>query len=301
MKNVYIFFVLLTYLSLHSFSLSARTIQITPSIFNDNDMQIVDAFSSIEENNENRLKIRLQLYTSTNFKREILLTVDSRSTDAIDLGFDAVLSNDHPNDMYWMLDDEKLVIQAFNELKQDRVVPIGIKSMGDCSIEIRVDTIENPYPGMEVYLRDNTTLDTYDILNGSFDISLDKGQFNDKYALVFEPKVVIEEENAVAVENSVVVDEDLNVEVMHEFEQAEVLNEVRVFVGEYNELLRIKKPSETTLTSIAMFNMLGQQIEAWNSNLNTRDIDLPIHVSKGVHLVLMDTSDGRIMKKVIVK
>jgi hypothetical protein len=341
MKNIYIFFVLLAYVTLQSFGLHAKTTETTSFLSSDTHSSTTKStfinvispvftehgITSVEEdlsefdnnqinakqslfidqqlnsiaNYDSRLKIRLEFFTSKNYKREILLTIDERSTDAVDNGFEAVLNNDFPNDMYWVLDDEKFIIQAFGELKEDRVVPIGIKSMGDCTIQIKVATIENPYPDMEVYLRDNTTLDTYDILNGSFEIDLDQGQFNDKYSVVFEPKVVIEEENAVAVENSVVVEEDLYVAAMHESEQEEVLNEVRVFVGEYNELLRIKKPSETTLTSIAMFNMLGQQINAWNVNMNTNEIDLPIHVSRGIHLVLMDTSDGRIMKKVIVK
>lgn len=321
MKNIYIFFVLLTYLTLNSIALRANSIEIksvnssdhlntsiesaiiddsfefsnsSNSLFNElsvNEQQI----NSIA-NYDSRLKIRLEFFTSKNYKREILLTIDSRSTDAVDKGFDALLNNDFPNDMYWMLNEDKLVIQAFNELKKDRVVPIGIKSMGDCSIQIKVDTIENPYEGMEVYLRDNSTMDTYDIKNGVFEVALEEGQFNDKYAIVFVPKVQIEDE-AVEVINETEIEEIENEMIENE----EVINDLRVFVGGNNELLRIKKPEEMKLTSIAMFNLLGQQINTWNANLNSRDIDLPIHANKGVHLLLMDTSKGRIMKKVLIK
>jgi hypothetical protein len=304
MKNIYIFFVLLAYVTLNSFGLSAKTIETTSFLSGDTHsyttksalnyvMSTVLAEEAITY--DNRLKIRLEFFTSKNYKREILLTIDDRSTDAVDKGFDAILNNDYPNDMYWMLNDEKYVIQAFNELKEDRVVPIGIKSMGDCTIQIKVSTIENPYPGMEVYLRDNTTLDTYDILNSSFEIALDVGQFNDKYSVVFEPKLVIEEETAG------VVNEPENEEIQNEIDDTEVINDLRVFVSGDNEVLRIKKPVEMTLTNIAMFNLLGQQINTWNVNLNMNEIDLPIHGNRGIHLILMDTSKGRLMKKVIIK
>ena len=304
MKNIYVFFVLLAYLTLHSFCLSAKTVETTSFLSSDTNSYttkstLIDVISTVlaEEaiTYDNRLKIRLEFFTSKNYKREILLTIDDRSTDEVDNGFDAVLSNDFPNDMYWMLNDEKFVIQAFNELKEDRVVPIGIKSMGDCTIQIKVATIENPYPGMEVYLRDNTTLDTYDILNDSFEIALDEGQFNDKYSVVFEPKVVIEEEAAIAD-----IEENTE-EIQNEIDDTEVINDLRVFVSGNNEVLRIKKPVEMTLTNVAMFNLLGQQINAWNVDLNMNEIDLPIHVSRGIHLILMDTSKGRLMKKVIIK
>jgi hypothetical protein len=303
MKKFYIFFAFITYVTLHSFGLSAKTVETTSVNSSDTHSFItkstlINVIPSVLKEEvityDNRLKIRLEFFTSKNYKREILLTIDERSTDAVDNGFDAVLNNDFPNDMYWVLNDEKFVIQAFNELKEDRVVPIGIKSMGDCTIQIKVASIENPYPDMEVYIRDNTTLETFDILNGSFEIALEEGQFNDKYSVVFEPKVVIEEESAV-------VNEPENEEIQNEIENPEVINDLRVFVGNNNELLRIKKPVEMTVTNIAMFNLLGQQINTWNVTMNTDEIDLPIHVNRGIHLILMDTSKGRVMKKVIIK
>jgi len=346
MKDIYIFFVLLVYVTLNSFGQSTKTIEITSdfsyetsdyaansSITDDNstlyaqesltsevaninefdnnqitseiiakssqslfiEPSAIDQLLNSIANYDSRLKIRLEFFTSKNYKREILLTIDDRSPDAVDTGFDAILNNDYPNDMYWVLDDEKFVIQAFNVLKEDRVVPIGIKSMGDCSVQIKVSTIENPYPDMEVYLRDNTTMDTYDILNDSFEVALDEGQFNDKYSVVFETKVVIEEETAL-----VVIEEEAE-EIQNEIDNTEAINDLRVFVSGNNELLRIKKPVDITLTNIAMFNLLGQQINAWNVNMNTNEIDLPIHVNRGIHLILMDTSKGRLMKKVIIK
>ena len=179
-----------------------------------------------------------------------------------------------------IIEGDKLAIQAIGELSTDRVVPIGIKSMGDGPMEIKVDSIANPYPGMEVYLRVNSTMDTYDIKNGAFEITLEEGQFNDKYAVVFKPK-----------------DEG---EVLGE-EYEEVISELVIFIGDNNDLLRIKRPEEMIINRISLFNIIGQQIQAWGTNLDASRIDLPINVETGVYVVLLETNKGRILKKVIIK
>ena len=63
---------------------------------------------------DTRLKIRLGFYATSNFKRQILITIDKRATDGVDYGFDAVVKDIFPNDLYWVLDNNKLNIQGVN-------------------------------------------------------------------------------------------------------------------------------------------------------------------------------------------
>jgi hypothetical protein len=254
-------------------------------------ISFINRQKSSESDSDGRLKIWVGFTAARNFYREILLTVDERATDSMDKGFEAVLSDEFPNDIYWVLNKNKLIIQAIGFLSKDRVVPIGIKSKGDGPLLINVDTIQNPYQDIEVYIRDNSTMETYDILNESFEISLGEGQFNDRYSLVFKPKAEIEEE-PVHEEDQEAVTEDVDEEVIHE---------PHIFIGEYNELLRIKMPEEMEISNISLFNMVGQKMQFWNKNLNASQIDLPIHVDVGVYVVLLETNKGRVLKKVIIK
>jgi hypothetical protein len=236
---------------------------------------------------DSRLKIRLGFYATSNFKRQILFTFDQRASDGIDYGFDALLKDVFPNDLYWVLNNNKYNIQATKEWSNKCVIPIGIKSKGDGPVKIKIDAIENPTPNMEVYIRDNATMETYDIVNGKFEINLEEGEFNDKYAIVFEPKAEITEEEDLPEEELIVVDNPI------EF--------MEVYVGGMNQdHLKIKKPDEMELTHISIFNVLGQQIKVWNSNLNQREMELFFPSNKGVHLVVMSTNKGRISKKLIV-
>ncbi|WP_117171952.1 LamG-like jellyroll fold domain-containing protein [Lutibacter oceani] len=233
--------------------------------------------NSANTNLDTRLKIRLGFKTETNFNRQILLTIDDNTTDALDYGYDAINNNVLPNDLYWVIDKNKVLIQAVKNLPIERVVPIGINANGNIPIKIKVDTIENPYPNMEIYLRDNLTLDTYDIMKGAFEITLEDGEYIDKYSMVFQAKPEI----------------PIQIE--------EVFNEVIVFVNENNSIISVRKPVELQINKILLFNVMGQQIKIWESNLNENEIELPIKVSTGVYLVLISTNEGKIAKKIIIK
>ena len=123
------------------------------------------------------------------------------------------------------------------------------------------------------------------IKNETFKITLEEGQYNDKYSVVFKPIVEIVEE----------------AEIAEEVENIVEINEVLIFIGEYNELLRIRKPGELTINNVSLFNMIGQQIQSWKPSLGINEIDLPIHVDTGVYIVLLESNKGIITKKVIIK
>ncbi|MFT7119534.1 MAG: hypothetical protein ACI9LF_001924, partial [Flavobacteriales bacterium] len=68
------------------------------------------------------------------------------------------------------------------------------------------------------------------------------------------------------------------------------------------DTLNIKKGQEITIESIALTNMLGQQIQNWN----VRDQDGIITVStqniaRGNYIVVMDTNYGTQSRKVIIQ
>jgi hypothetical protein len=226
---------------------------------------------------DTRLKIRLGFRAASDFNRQILLTIDEKTTDAIDYGYDAVLQEAFPDDMYWMLNEDKLIIQAVQDLPLTRVIPIGINSKGDGLLKIKVDNIENPIENMTVYLRDNLTMDTYDILNDTFEINLEKGTYNDRYSVVFEPKP------------------EIPVEI------EEVIYDLNAFVYDNGNMLRVTRPEELMIHNISLFNMLGQQVQNWNADRERLVYDLPVHVNTGVYLVVLGTEAGNITKKVIIE
>jgi len=236
---------------------------------------------------DSRLKIRVAFKIDNTAYRQILFGVDKNTTNGYDIGYDGDIFQIFPDDMYMVMEDKKLVIQAFGELQQDHVIPIGILTNGEGIVKIYIEKIENPYEEMEVYIRNNATLRTYDILNDTFEVDLEKGEFNDKYSIVLKYKSEVEE-----------VSEEVSEELE---EETAGVDELIAFVTDNNATIRIKKPEELVINSISLFNVIGQQIKAWNSNLIYREMDLPIQVSAGVYMIMLETNQGTKMKKLVIK
>ncbi len=230
-----------------------------------------------EEPVDTRLKIRIGLETANILNKQILLTIDENATDGIDKGYDAEPFELLKNDIYWVTEGKKLVIQALGNLSVDQAIPFGMITEDASLLKIKVDTIENPYPNMEVYIRDNLTKDTYDIKNGTFEITLAEGEYNDKYSVVFVPKPEIPEEIE------------------------EVFNELFVFMSEDNKVIRIKRPEEMQIKYVALYNVLGQRVNMWYPNMNVTEIDLPVYQNTGVYFVMIATNSGTISKKVVIE
>jgi hypothetical protein len=226
---------------------------------------------------DTRFKIRLAIETPELLKKQLLLTFDERSSDYLDKGFDGVQSDILENDIYWFNDNNKLKIQAVKDYYKEREVPLGLNLKGNGTIIIKVDSIENPFDGLEIYLRDNLTLETFDILNGAYEIELEAGEYNERYSVVFEPKVEI----------------PIDIE--------ELWEDVLIFINNSDNLLSIRKPEEIVIDKVSLFNVIGQQIRVWNTGLRMNEIDLPINVARGAYLVILESNKGRIFKKVVIK
>lgn len=234
---------------------------------------------------DTRLKVRLGIKGPQNFNREILLTFDKRATDNFDKGFDVHMFTDFPNDVYWVQGENHLVIQATDFMYPSREFPLGIKSDGSGPISIKVDRLENPSPYMEVYIRDNETLETFDILTDSFEVELEEGEHNDRYTLVFE--------RGVEVSDVVSLPYDTPFKTMYK--------DTRLFINSTESLMSIRKPEDLNIVNVQIYNMFGQPVESWDTTIRGGSVDLNLNILPGVYIVRMETDKGSMSKKIIIR
>ena len=76
--------------------------------------------------NDLRPKFRIGFDAPQINHRQILLTLDENTTDAVDWGYDAEMPEVFDDDMYWVINDKKYVIQATNEFGFDKEIPFNI-------------------------------------------------------------------------------------------------------------------------------------------------------------------------------
>ena len=225
---------------------------------------------------DERVRIRLGFESPLGYYRQILVGLDERTTDGYDIGFDAPLIEDNEEDMYWVIDDEKYVIQGVNNFDLGQELKLGVKIGEKSKAIIKIDTLENTPDHLELYIYDKLIDETYEITNSSFEFELEPGTYNDRFALVFEPKLLSVDE--VGLEEG-----------------------VQTYMDNVNSELKVNRIVDTEIKSIVLFNYIGQQIRVWKKNLTSRNISLPVKEATGPYIIQVNTSNGSFQKSVIIE
>lgn len=229
---------------------------------------------SISQTKDNRQKFRIGFDGSKIDHRQILLTIDERTCDQFDWGYDGEIYELFEDDFYWIIEGKKYVIQATNSISVDKEIAIGINSSGG-EVTIKVDALENSTEKLCVFLKDKEAQKVYDIQNNEFKLDLPKGTYNDRFVITFKSSSVIEV-------NPQFVAKDLNI-------QYESLNSsIKVAVN--SNLLEI--------VGVNLYSSIGQHIKSWQTNINS---NYAIDAEPGVYFVQTVTSKGNFTKKILIK
>ncbi|SFS41380.1 LamG-like jellyroll fold domain-containing protein [Lutibacter maritimus] len=208
--------------------------------------------------------------------RQLLLTIDEETSDGYDWGYDAEIYEIFEDDIYWMIDDKKYVIQVTNIVEVNKEIPIGVVTTEGGLITIKIDALENIENDLGVYLKDSDTNQVYDITNTSYQTNLPAGEYHNKYSITFKTN------NALSVHN-----ESLNNDFLVYFNNSE-----KAIVLNNKKLLKINE--------INLYNILGQTIKKYNTIGTTKDTSIPINVSEGVYVIKVDTDEGFFTKKLFI-
>lgn len=231
-----------------------------------------------EDTLDHRLKIRLGLNSVSTLHRQILLTIDPTATSGVDWAFDAKLYEQQSDDLFWMLNDEKYVIQGSNELNTTTVFPIGLKVGSDGTNIITIDALENVSDDLNIFIHDLELGSYYDLRQSDLEIYLTEGTYLDRFNLVFEAQ-----SSTLTIEDS-------------------QLNELNVYYSNYRKRIVILNPNNLNLKQFEIYSILGQavynQIDMQQSNYH--EYNLP-DFSTGTYIIKLYTDSSSISKKVIIK
>jgi hypothetical protein len=219
--------------------------------------------------------------------RQLLLTIDERATPAVDWGYDAEIYEVFVDDMYWMLNNKKYVIQATNEVGLNSEVPLGIQLSKTGMVTVKIDALENVDDDISVYLKDKLTGETFNMRDKPVQLNLTAGKYADRFVLVFKTQKLVAE--------------DVVAEVLIPAAAQPIIEGMHVFMNNAIGELQIKNNSTEEIVSVALVNTLGQTIKTWNSNFNIRTISLPLSTATGVYIVQINTKTGKTVKKISVE
>ncbi|SFS41408.1 LamG-like jellyroll fold domain-containing protein [Lutibacter maritimus] len=229
---------------------------------------------------DNRQKIRIGFEGAKVDHRQLLLTIDENASDGVDRGYEAEIYEVFEDDMYWVIQDKKYVIQATNAIENNKEILLGVKVKETGTVKIKIDELENEDVNMQLFLKDSLLQKTYNLKENPFEQEIEAGEYVNRFYLVFKPIPKVIEEDTEIIEE---------------------ISGVHIFMNNQIAELQIQKDAETNISQIKLVNYLGQNIKIWNQKFDGTLISLPIKLATGVYVVQMKTEKGIINKKIIIE
>ena len=143
-----------------------------------------NANSPIE--NDNRFKIRLGFNSSNELHRQLLLTIDPKTSLGYDWGYDAPFNDNQKDDMYWIIENDKYVIQGIDKIDNETIIPLGIKIKNNGLNTITIDKIENETSNINIYLHDKELNIYHDLKETNYQVYLTSGEYLDRFEITFK-------------------------------------------------------------------------------------------------------------------
>ncbi len=222
--------------------------------------------------------IRLELNVSNGNQRSFVLAFGESATDGYDYGYDARTIDPQEDDLSSYLDGEKMIIQTFAPITEDKVVNLVFNSTGTYNYTIEMVGVKDIPEDQEIYLRDNLTNTNFDLRSGAYSFSSEiNAEDTERFDIVFEPGETLSNQ---------------------EFSNDNTL----IYVNNTEDMLYVKGlTTQTKLLSIS--NMLGQNVRTYN-NIDNQTLENGLDVSSlssGVYLVNVRAENGtQLSRKVIL-
>jgi hypothetical protein len=224
-------------------------------------------------------KIRLGFNSHNNAHRQVLLGfMNEKATKEMDYGYDGLNFDEFPNDMYFMCDENQLVIQGVGTFDVNASFPIGVKADIEGKVKFMIDGLENFDDSQPIYIYDKERDTYHNVRTELYEVDLTKGENNSRFSLRFY--------------NETISIKDTNLE-----------NGIDVFYSNEDKILNINNVFyDAILKKVYLYNTLGQLISDWNIQSGDQTkIKIPIkNTSEGIYLVKLKTTKGTMSKKIII-
>jgi hypothetical protein len=213
---------------------------------------------------DKRPKIWFSFTEPKGYTKMIGLGYDEKTSYGYDRGYDAKSYDSFKNDLYWVLNNERLVIQALPEIDIEDQLPLGIKVSDAGLYKFSIDKMENVPDDLNIYLVDNIQNNYYNLKDGDVQLFLSSGTKSNQFSIAFK------NENSLA-----------TISFEHKNLFTSYNNDNKILA------LHTKEPLEN-IQSLTIYNLVGQEV-------------LSINGPQSYLINLSQLNDGAYFLKVIYK
>lgn len=262
---------------MYKISNTAKSTSTTTSRSNENDVV----------NDSKYKKIRLGFNSRNDYHRQILLGfIDNKATNEMDFGYDALNMDNLPNDMYFLCQENVLVIQGVGTFDRFASYPLGVKIDAEGIVKFMIDDLENFDTNQPIYIYDNLT-NTYNNIKGSnFEINLPAGTNKTRFSLrFFNPAVdtIVPEPEPEPETNA-----DLTIIHIQKSNNININNQIK----------------DCRVQKIRLYNDIALEVDNWKIEENRNQSNIQVHIKKtkpGVYIVKVETTKGEFTKKILIE
>ena len=227
---------------------------------------------------DGRMKVGLKFNSVNTYTRKILVTADENATMGYDWGYDAELYDNQSEDMYWVIEDGKYVIQGINSFDIETILPLGINTNSPGINQISIDKLENIPDTMNIFLHDIQLEIFHNLKEGPYDVNLTSGVYLSRFEVVFN------NQESLSVETAEANDEDF-----------------MVIYDEISDQIRIINPKNLFLEGIEIFTILGQSVLGIEELTSNGEVNIDTGtLSTGAYIIKIKSETGDYSQKVIV-
>ncbi|WP_417290116.1 hypothetical protein [Corallibacter sp.] len=225
-------------------------------------------------------RVRIDFTMPNGYVRHLLLafTQDGSATDGFDYGYDGRNIDDFPDDLNWMIEDERFVIQgvgAFNETKQ---YPLGMFLTNSGEIQISLNSLENFQSEIDVYIYDSVNNTSTRLQDTNFEALLSSGTYLDQFYIAFEDKTN-QNGAALSINENTFSDASINY----------ILNSKQLYIK-----------TKENFNSITLNNINGQKIKTIPVS-PTQEIKIPLYNISETYLIVSIHNQNKSSSKVIIR
>jgi hypothetical protein len=241
------------------------------------------AISSIEgiQAQDDIQKVHIGFTMPNGSVRQLLLgfTPNDVATDGIDYGYDALNIDTFQDDLNWMIEEKRYVIQGVGSFNDSKKYPLGLFLKNSGTIKIDLKGTYNFETPIDIFVYD-ALLETYTRINeATYTDSMGSGTYLDRFYLSFKDESI----TSALAKTSLSTTEN-------------TLENARISYLTNTKELYINTNSNISINNISLFNILGQNIMSLNQ-LNSKVIKIPMHGIKETYGIESVTTDKGIITK----
>ena len=233
------------------------------------------------EYNDPIQKVRLDFTTPNGYVRHLLLgfTPNNAASDGFDYGYDAANIDDYPDDLNWMIGEDRFVIQGVGAFDETKTYPLGMFLSNSGNIEIKLTALENFNESIDVYIYDSLSGTSFLLNSEDYQTYLDAGDYLNRYYISFQPAVLSVEE--VKIKN------------------------ITINYLNHSKNLIIDAPNAIQINLVNLIDLSGKKVLMWSqssliqSEITRIKID-PDIIAYKPYIVMVETNQGIFQKKIII-